>query len=134
MAKLPIVLISKSGKRYFVVNGRKVYIESKMTKKEIIAIYRLLLKKALKKKRRKPTVTIRKKKKVGHDYDKPFVSMIDPSNRVTVSGKDSGDKDMINKLINDNKKILNDNEKLVGETKDMADKLKHLYPNLTSSH
>ena len=52
MAKLPVVLVSKSGKRYFVVNGRKVYIESKMTKKEIIAIYRLLLKKALKKKRR----------------------------------------------------------------------------------
>ena len=106
MAKLPIVLVSKSGKRYFVVNGRKVYIESKMTKKEIIAIYRLLLKKALKKKRRKPTVTTRKKRKVGHD--KPFMSMIDPSNRVTVSGKDSGDKDMINKLINDNKKLADD--------------------------
>ena len=53
MAKRPEVLITKSGKRYFIVNKRKIYIESKMTKKEIISIYRLLLKHANNKRRNK---------------------------------------------------------------------------------
>ena len=35
---------SKTGKRYFIVNGRRVYINSKMTRKEAIGIYNILKK------------------------------------------------------------------------------------------
>ncbi len=40
----PIILTSKSGKKYFVVNGRNIFIKSTMTKTEIRSIYRLLKK------------------------------------------------------------------------------------------
>ena len=42
--KYPIVHITKSGKRYFVVHERKIYISRKMSQKEIYIIYKLLLK------------------------------------------------------------------------------------------
>ena len=45
MAKLPAVKVTKNGKHYFLVNGRKVFIESNMTKREMMSIYKLLLKK-----------------------------------------------------------------------------------------
>jgi len=50
----PKIYVSKSGKRYFVVNERKVYINSKLTKKEIMSIYNLL-KKNIKSKAKKQT-------------------------------------------------------------------------------
>ena len=51
MAKFPAVKITKNGKHYFLVNGRKVFIESNMTKREMMSIYKLLLKKVRPKKR-----------------------------------------------------------------------------------
>ena len=50
MAKLPSVKVTKNGKHYFLVNGRKVFIESNMTKREMMSIYKLLLKKVRPKK------------------------------------------------------------------------------------
>ncbi len=124
MTKLPVLKVSKNGKRYFVVNGRKVFIEAKMTKPEIIAIYKVLLKnvpsKRVNKNVNKATAVIKqyisnqparkrrhntqKKKK---DDDKPFVSTIDEANRVSKSSgnsgqhpKDSGNEDKINSLTN----------------------------------
>ena len=50
MAKL-VIHATKNGKRYFVVNGHKIFITSEMTKKQISAIYKLLLKSVPKPKR-----------------------------------------------------------------------------------
>jgi len=123
----PKIYVSKSGKRYFVVNERKVYINSKLTKKEIMSIYNLL-KKNIKSKAKKQTnrtastiINIntepqnrkrRRTRKSSKKERNPFVSTIRPENRVSSTHgisydhhpKDSGDKDLINKLINDKNK------------------------------
>ena len=120
MAKLPAVKVTKNGKHYFLVNGRKVFIESNMTKREMMSIYKLLLKKVRPKKsttknvnnssavikqyfnhnpyRRRRRRTIRKDRKDGKDKkdkdDGKLKSTIDESKRVTVNSgnhpKDSG--------------------------------------------
>ena len=52
MGHLPTIKVTKSGKRYFVVHGRKIFISAKMTKNEILAIYKLLLNTLNKKKKK----------------------------------------------------------------------------------
>jgi len=116
MAKFPKIYVTKSGKRYFVVNGRKVYINSQMTKREIYSIYRLLHKTVRKKRNKKPKATnVNTASAVIKQYintprtrtktkPKTRPSTI-TGNRVTTSGdsrnpKDSGDKDLINSLQN----------------------------------
>ncbi len=138
----PEIKKTKSGKHYFVVNGRKVYINSKMTKKQISGIYKLLVKnlKVKIKKRKvanKATATIKqyfngkqyedsssraktpaeKKEKEDKQKSKPLKSTIDEKNRVSSSQgriaptiilppKDSGNKDLINNLINKNNILM----------------------------
>ena len=41
----PKIHVSKMGKRYFIVHGRKIYFNDKLTKGEVSAIYKLLLRK-----------------------------------------------------------------------------------------
>ena len=41
---MPLIHRSKSGKKYFTVNGQRVYIESGVTKKEVASLYKLLKK------------------------------------------------------------------------------------------
>ena len=38
------VYVSQSGKKYFVINGKKIYINTRLSKKEIMKIYNLLKK------------------------------------------------------------------------------------------
>jgi hypothetical protein len=113
MTKLPTVKVTKSGKKYFVVNGRKIFIESNMTKREMMSIYKLLLKKVQPKRTtknvNKSSATIKQyfnhnpyrtrqrnnnKKKDEKDNKSNQKSTIDPANRVTVTSsnhpKDSG--------------------------------------------
>ena len=54
MANLPKFYRSSAGVRYFVVNGRKVFIEPGVSKKQILSIYKTL-KKTIKTKKRKQT-------------------------------------------------------------------------------
>ena len=54
MANLPKFYRSSAGMRYFVVNGRKVFIEPGVSKKQILSIYKTL-KKTIKTKKRKQT-------------------------------------------------------------------------------
>lgn len=124
MAKL-VIHVTKSGRRYFVVNGRKIYINSDMTKSQISAIYKLLLKsvnrtKNVKRPATNKAVTARAtvnihnappaRRRQRSKSKSAVVSSIDPANRVTVSGesrhpKDSGLEDVINSLINENNKM-----------------------------
>ena len=116
MGKFPVIHV-KNGKRYFVVHGRKIFLNSKMTKKELVAIHKLLSKKIRKKEKKKSIKLVNKASAVIKQYintepkrkqkqkSKPFKSTINPLNRVSISGsdrhpKDSGDKDLINSLIN----------------------------------
>jgi len=94
----PTIHKTKSGKKYFIVHGRKIIINSKLTKREILQIYKLLLKNVKKQKQSRSRRRSKKQK------SKTFKSTIDEANRVSSSSgpaKDSGDKDLINKLIND---------------------------------
>ncbi len=116
MGSLPKINVTKSGKRYFKVNGRKIYIQAGVTRKQILSIY-----KALQKTIKTKTVNTNKASAVVNINNGPsrrsnrrrryvkFNSTINPLNRVSVSGsdhhpKDSGDKDLINKLINEKQK------------------------------
>src|SRR5689334_21587768 len=113
MVKYPIVKVSKSGIRYFVVHGRKVIIESNMTKGEIASIYKVLLK-SIPKKRRHATIlnnssaiikqyinTEPRRKTRRYTRNKPFVSSIDPLNRViVVSNPNDSRKDDVCQISN----------------------------------
>lgn len=122
MGKLPIINVTKTGKRYFVVNGRKIFIESKMTKKEISGIYKVLLKSVPVKKKKtkavkqatninKATAIIKQyineppKRRKRKKKSKTFKSTLNDSNRVTTSSsgddsKKSNNEDVINSLKN----------------------------------
>ena len=100
---------TKSGKRYFIANGRKVFINSKLTKREKLQIYKLLLKNVKHKKHNGTVINMntQSRRPSRRNQSKPFQSTIDPATRVTTSSgnpKDSGDKDIINSLINDRNK------------------------------
>ncbi|HRP36494.1 MAG TPA: hypothetical protein PLS50_01655 [Candidatus Dojkabacteria bacterium] len=43
--KMPVIHKTKKGKKYFLVNGERVYIEAKMSEKDIIGVYKMLKKK-----------------------------------------------------------------------------------------
>ncbi len=127
----PKIYVTKRGRRYFIVNGEKIFISADMTKKEISAIYKLLLKSIPKPRKKVSDGNANKASAVVHIHssdvqeprrkrrrqtttsktEKPFVSTIDPLNRVTISGnapKDSGDKDLINSLVNELNKLKDD--------------------------
>ena len=103
----PKIHVTKSGKRYFVVSGRKIYVTSDLTKKQITSIYKLLLKSVPKPRKDRYTNTNvinqyigqepRRRRRRAKPKQKPFVSTITDANRVTTSGstrdpKHSGDK------------------------------------------
>ena len=44
--KLPQIKVTKKGRKYFTVAGKKIFINASMSKKQISSIYRLLLKAA----------------------------------------------------------------------------------------
>ena len=47
----PKLYVTKTGKKYFLVNKKRVFISSKLSKKEITSIYRILMKQDKKKKK-----------------------------------------------------------------------------------
>ncbi len=118
MAKLPIINKTKTGRKYFTISGKRIYVEPGVTRKQIEGIYKTL-KKAIKPSPKKVSAntnrasavvnihnepvkrrTYRNKKK-----DKPFVSSIDPAHRTIVSnGTSNTEKDLLNKLINEENK------------------------------
>src|SRR3954454_16084917 len=113
----PRIYVTKTGKRYFVISDRKVYINANMTKREISSIYKLLQKSVPRKKSgitnkavssARAIVNInnappRRRRRKNDKKSNPSQSTIDEKNRVTVSGapKDSGDKDLLNKQTNE---------------------------------
>src|SRR5689334_5901879 len=100
----PKINVTKTGKRYFVVNGRKVYITSDMTKREVTTIYKLLLK-SVPKPKRKVTFSNsnvinqyinsepRRRRRRTKPKPKPFDSTITDANRVTASNSNRAPKD-----------------------------------------
>ena len=48
----PVIYLTKTGKKYFVVNGKRIFIDANMTKKEVTAIYKVLKKKFRSKKQK----------------------------------------------------------------------------------
>ena len=43
----PKIHVTEKGKRYFIVNGKRVYVNSKLTRKELSSLYKLLKKKII---------------------------------------------------------------------------------------
>ena len=44
MGHLPKIHVTSAGKKYFNANGRRIYIESGVTRKQILSIYKALQK------------------------------------------------------------------------------------------
>ena len=44
MGHLPKIHLTSAGKKYFKVNGRRIYIESGVTRKQVLSIYKALQK------------------------------------------------------------------------------------------
>src|SRR5436190_1084357 len=106
---MPVIYMTKSGKEYFIVNKERIFVDKRMTKKEIAAIYKLLKRKLKRKSKSSQVVNSAKaivninnpapKRRRRNKKNEPFVSTLNDGNRVTTSGrdpKDSGDKDLIN--------------------------------------
>ena len=113
----PKLYVTKTGKKYFLVNKKRVFISSKLSKKEITSIYRILMKQDKKKKKNYHTNNSSKavinitnaapSSRRRARRSKASKSTSNEGNKVSVSGgdpKDSGDKDLINSLINENNK------------------------------
>ena len=139
----PIIHVTQSGKRYFNVNGRKIYIERGVSQKTITKIYKTLQKSVKPKKAKlmyipasnKASAVIkqyinthpitRRRRRRNHkkkSKSKEFQSSLNDSNRVSSSrsshSKDSGDNDLVNKTINDfNKKLEEEKKKKDEEQK-----------------
>ncbi len=106
--KAPKVHTTKSGKPYIKVNGKKIIINVEITNKQLIKLYKLL-KKTIKPKKKtkshkKKTKSHRRRRRRRYLKGK-FISTINPLDRSTVSSSnghpsDSGDKDLINSLMN----------------------------------
>ena len=132
MANLPKFYRSSAGMRYFVVNGRKVFIEPGVSKKQILSIYKTL-KKTIKTKKRKPKTNKQSAQTVININNEPkrrnrsnrnrkyvkFGSTINPLLQSISSGftKDSGDIDLVNKSINEFNKKLDDDKRKLDEEK-----------------
>ena len=95
----------KNGKKYFILNKKKVFIDSKMSKKDIMIIYKLLKRKF----RNKGTKNVNSAKAVVNiispihrrRVEKKHVQSAPPG-KATVSSWNAMDKDVINSLINRN--------------------------------
>ena len=137
-----IIHVRESGKRYFNVNGRKIYIERGVSQKTITKIYKTL-QKSVKPKKAKlmyipafnkasavikqyinthPITRRRRRNHKKKSKSEEFQSSLNDSNRVSSSGsshpKDSGDNDLVNKTINDfNKKLEEEKRKKDEEEK-----------------
>ena len=92
MANLLKFYVSRTGKRYFIVNGQKVFVEPSVSKKQVLAIYKTLKKNIKPKKRQKTNhpnrattiVNINNEPKSRRKYNRrrkfvKFNSMINPS-------------------------------------------------------
>ena len=139
MGQTPTIKTTKTGKRYFVVNGRKVFITKKMTNKEISSIYRLLKKRTslfktnpnnsnkisikIDNSARTQTQKARFRNRSKKNSKSNFVSTIDPANRVTTtSGVNALDQDLLNSSINKTNKSLHDSNKLLTMIQDEKNK------------
>ena len=122
---MPVIHKTKTGKKYFIVNDQRVYIESDMSKKDISSIYKLLKKKLQNKQKitnsAKTIVNINNpapiKRRRRNNKKKAFESTLNDSNRVSTSGKttkQSNDEDKINNLINKNNLLTNQQSQVPG--------------------
>ena len=99
------VYVSQSGKKYFVINGEKIYINTRLSKKEIMKIYNLLKKNMKITNSAKAVVNIHnaaptKRRKRRVVTKKPFVSSINEANKISASGStaDRHPKDSAKKM------------------------------------
>lgn len=116
--KMPVIHKTKSGKKYFLVHGERVYIEAKMSKKDIMGVYKLLKKKIKPQKKAtqintntaKAVVNITNPPRRRYVNRKVFQSGLNDLNRVVVShGNESANNDLLNSLMNGqnkNKELL----------------------------
>ncbi len=113
----PKIHYSKSGKPYFIANQKRIFINSKLHKKEITAIYKLLLKKAAKSKNKninnaKATVHIHNSPSRRRQYRRPLLSKQIPSEQinhkpnVTVAGSNNNNNRDIEDKFNQLKSQL----------------------------
>ena len=109
---MPTIYTSKSGKKYFIINKKRIFLNAKLTNKEVLTIYKLLKQKLRNKKTNnkvtnsakavinitnppsKRRMTTRKNKAVPHG-----------PNIVTVTSGKSNDEDIINSLTNKNQML-----------------------------
>ena len=106
---MPVIHKTKTGKKYFIVNDQRVYIESGMSKKDISSIYKLLKKKLQNKQKitnsAKAIVNINNpapiKRRRRNNKKKAFESTLNDFNRVTTSSGNNNE-DKVNYLINKN--------------------------------
>ena len=136
MANLPKFYRSSAGVRYFVVNGRKVFIEPGVSKKQILSIYKTL-KKTIKTKKRKPqtkqsaqtviNINNEPKRRNRSNRNRKYIKFGSTINLLLQSissgfTKDSGDIDLVNKSINEfNKKLDDDKRKLEEEKRKLEE-------------
>ena len=128
----PTIHITKSGKQYFVVSGRKIFIEPGVGQKTITKIYNSLRKKT--KPRKKIAVNMnrasavvninqtaprRRRRRLYAKRDSAFGNK--PTTITTSSGnpKDSSNQDHINKLINENNKMVLEHKHVLDENKQL---------------
>src|SRR5690606_13336368 len=105
---MPKILKTKSGKRYFVIRGRKIFLNGKMSKKEISSLYKLG-KTKMKKRNRRTKQHVNSNKAYAVININKKQSPIDPRNRFLLGGpapnqvtlhSSSGNQDLTNSLIN----------------------------------
>ena len=115
MPKVPKIYVTKTGKKYFIINGQKIFFSLKLKKREVIAIHKFLSKSIPKQRKTVSPSHTTKASAVVNIHNEPTrsksqrstkkkaaESTIDPKFRVVSNShpKDSGDKDVINSLTN----------------------------------
>lgn len=124
MSLLPTIHKTKTGRKYFIVNGRKFIISSRLTKHEFARIYKLLQKKTKNKGTSvRNVITInnqtgrRTARRNTKQKETPFHSTIDPLMRVIATSGNSGDSDLINSLVN----TVNEQKDLLKQLREKLD-------------
>lgn len=122
MSLLPTIHKTKTGRKYFIVNGRKFIISSRLTKHEFARIYKLLQKKTKNKGTSvRNVITINNQngrtRRNPKQKQTPFHSTIDPLMRVIATSGNSGDSDLINSLVN----TVNEQKDLLKQLREKLD-------------
>ena len=115
----PKIHVAKSGKKYFVVNRRKVYLPAKLTMKEIMKIYKLLLKSVPRKVVSNKASAVVNLNNAPRSRRRPHRSVGVARNQnpqpIVINARHPGESmqdDLLNVLHNDNKKLVEEVKRL----------------------